>query len=519
MGESIGVGPLQGGAAHPSGKVEYLAPYPPGTPIGQHLAVERLTRLADRRQLYLVNNTSPKWNRRKCWKCGNKYSPNEAQSCIDCLTPLKALRFMMSGREDPALFEGFQELVQARIECFGLITPVALLYKDARQVAVYHDEGQAFFIDEPSPLLPEQLCTYAQRLNEILSVLHEHGAHLRPLQPHHVLVMPDGTVRLFDVDAFGLCGNRDALEGMSGEPIRQDVVGLCRLLLPYVPAEHDLLQELFGKGVEGAYAEPASFGIALQKALFKGANRPTPVRAAAFRDVGLVRVRNEDNLGWKRISDRATVYCVADGMGGHQAGEVASRLAVDATLHALAHHSPPLAGPETFAPAFEKAVQHAARIVIAEADRMSVKMGCTVVLAAIIDRKKVVVANAGDSRAYLLSQGKLTMLSRDHTVGAALVEQGKLKPEDARNHPKGNVLTSSVGGDDDPEIDVKTVEAQLGDRLLLCTDGLWAEVAESEIVRILSSVSDRRDAVKALVKAAIDRGAPDNVAIIVADVQ
>lgn len=223
-------------------------------------------------------------------------------------------------------------------------------------------------------------------------------------------------------------------------------------------------------------------------------------------DIGRVRPHNEDSL-----IVTPPVYAVADGMGGHEAGEIASEVAVET----LAVHAPRHPDPQGLARAF-KAANRAVFRAVSEG-RGKAGMGTTLT-AAIVEGTQIVVAHVGDSRAYLLHQGVLQRITRDHSLVADLIEQGRITEAEARYHPNRSVITRALGSDANMQADVYEVDASHGDRLLLCTDGLSGMIEDERIAHILKSVADPQEACEALIVAANEAGGHDNITAIVVDI-
>ncbi|MGB8021467.1 MAG: PP2C family serine/threonine-protein phosphatase [Candidatus Nanopelagicales bacterium] len=234
------------------------------------------------------------------------------------------------------------------------------------------------------------------------------------------------------------------------------------------------------------------------------------LRYAAKSNVGMVRKENEDSgFAGRRL------LAVADGMGGHAAGELASSTAI-ATLAELDSEDLTF---EEVVPALKDAIETSAERIaqFILADPARAGMGTT--MTAIAWRAgRIVIIHVGDSRAYLLRDGQLHQLTRDHTYVQSLVDAGRITEEEARRHPKRNLLMRAIDGNDVPESEPSIREAQAGDRYLLCTDGLSGVVTDAEIARVLAVVPDPTAAVTDLVELALEAGAPDNVTVVVADV-
>lgn len=223
-------------------------------------------------------------------------------------------------------------------------------------------------------------------------------------------------------------------------------------------------------------------------------------------DIGCLRDHNEDSL-----VVTPPLFAVADGMGGHAAGEVASEIAVR-VLSELAPEHPDVE-------ALGRAIEEANRAVIqaAREGRGLQGMGTTMT-AAMLEGERLVIAQVGDSRAYLLHQGKLQQLTRDHSLMADMIEAGQLTPEEARTHPQRSVITRALGSDAHLHPDIYEINVETGDRLLICSDGLSGMIFDDQIENTLRRVQDPQRCASQLVNEAIAAGGHDNVTVIVADV-
>jgi protein phosphatase len=236
------------------------------------------------------------------------------------------------------------------------------------------------------------------------------------------------------------------------------------------------------------------------------------LRAGAATDTGLVRANNQDQLLLA-----GSLYAVADGMGGHAAGEIASDTAVralEAAWEAMGPRDPA---------ALEEAAKDANRKVwqTAQADPDLRGMGTTLVAVALVgpsDDEELAVVNVGDSRVYLLRDGELQQLTSDHSLVAELVAEGQLAAEEAEFHPQRHVLTRALGVDREVPVDLHTVVPCQGDRLLLCSDGLIREVSDNQVASLLRRLSDPAEAARELVAEAKLRGGNDNITVVVVDV-
>jgi PPM family protein phosphatase len=237
------------------------------------------------------------------------------------------------------------------------------------------------------------------------------------------------------------------------------------------------------------------------------------LRFGAATDVGRMRTNNEDSY----LSE-TPVAAVADGMGGHRAGEVASAIAME-ELAALRGKGP-WPNDRAATDDLKQAIVRANRRIreTAAGDRELNGMGTTLV-ALLEDGDSVHLANVGDSRAYLLRQGELTQVTVDHTLVQELIDEGRLSPEDAERHPQRSMITRALGVEHEVEIDLFTYKLQPGDRLLLCTDGLSGVLEPAKIRNVLVRVRDPQKAADRLVAMANEGGGPDNITVIVVDTE
>jgi protein phosphatase len=226
--------------------------------------------------------------------------------------------------------------------------------------------------------------------------------------------------------------------------------------------------------------------------------------SAGKTDPGRVRRRNEDAF----VVD-PPLFAVADGMGGAQAGEVASRLAAAAFRE--------------FREADELGPEERVQAIIKEANRRIYErartdsevsgMGTTVTAALLTDGR-VVIGHVGDSRAYRIRDGRLEQLTEDHSLVADLMRSGRLTPEEAEGHPQRSVITRALGTDPDVDVDTLVIEAAAGDLFLLCSDGLSTMVSEPDVLRTVERANTLDEAARDLVRAANTGGGEDNVTVV-----
>jgi serine/threonine protein phosphatase PrpC len=241
------------------------------------------------------------------------------------------------------------------------------------------------------------------------------------------------------------------------------------------------------------------------------------VKFVARSEIGHARENNEDKFDFYEpdeeplLAARGSVYLVCDGMGGHNAGQIASELAAKQFLHAYYH----LGG--TAQEAARQAILQAHHYIAEMASKVPSRYGMgTTLTALILKQDEGILAHVGDSRCYRLREGVFEQLSRDHTLVARLVEQGIITPEQAKYHPQRNVIRQAVGVADPSEPlepDIETFALQAGDLYLLCSDGLTDMVDDAEIEAILRDEPPTRAAWR-LVDRALANGGRDNITVV-----
>lgn len=247
---------------------------------------------------------------------------------------------------------------------------------------------------------------------------------------------------------------------------------------------------------------------------------------------GLQRTGNEDavasvtfNLDQDGLTLPIGLYLVADGMGGHDAGDLASRTVNRVVAERLIHTGVvpelrmfPPAGGASPADLLVQAIREANGALVHYAQETGSDLGSTIT-AALIVGETAFIANVGDSRTYLLRDGHLEQVTRDHSLVARLAEVGIIRPEQIRTHPRRNEIYRSLGQQPNVEVDLFTRPLRKGDRLILCSDGLWEMVPDDQIRHIVESARTPQQACDALVEAANRAGGEDNIAVIVVEME
>ncbi|HZK18849.1 MAG TPA: Stp1/IreP family PP2C-type Ser/Thr phosphatase [Clostridia bacterium] len=228
---------------------------------------------------------------------------------------------------------------------------------------------------------------------------------------------------------------------------------------------------------------------------------------------GLVREENEDSFCiWPDIG----LFAVADGMGGHQAGEVASNLALKYLRESISEDPTVTSNPEA---SLLSSVRYANREVFHIASQSKELQGMgTTVTASLILGGRLVYAHVGDSRIYLIRAGDIHQLTKDHSLVQEMVRKGELTREQAIRHPQKNVLTRALGTASDVVVDTANFGLQKGDRILLCTDGLTRHVGDREILKEVFKKADLKEIIDSLLEIAFAKGGTDNITVIIIEI-
>lgn len=238
------------------------------------------------------------------------------------------------------------------------------------------------------------------------------------------------------------------------------------------------------------------------------------MKAYSITDIGKRRSSNQDFVyaSEQPVGNLPNLLIVADGMGGHNAGDLASRYTVESMVEYIekAEEKRPI-------PLLSMAIHHANDLVMEKSrtDKSLEGMGTTVVAATIQD-EYLYVANVGDSRLYLIDQ-EIEQITRDHSLVEEMIRMGELQRQDARSHPDRNVITRAIGVHSPVKIDFFDMKLEKGDRILLCSDGLTNMIDDDEILRVVKKCSSPKEAAQRLVTEANKSGGRDNISVVLAE--
>ncbi|MBN1483454.1 MAG: Stp1/IreP family PP2C-type Ser/Thr phosphatase [Chloroflexia bacterium] len=477
--------------------------------------------------------------RRRCPHCGSEAGDDE-QFCRQCgrlLDESAEVTYLAFEVQDPGRFPVEHKLNRSAKQVPGLIEVVDLLEirRDfepfSRHWLILGPPAESRpLIDEPRPFSGERALLLGQQLAEALQELHQMGIALPDLAPEQILLVGEqAKIWRFEGASFP--------EQVDPAVQQRDILALGRLLSWLVqgngslPAVVDGLIQRMLEPADRPYPSMQALLVDLQQA-YASLQEPPSLRLEGYglSHVGQLRKLNEDSLAilefssiYEDICRPLGLYIVADGMGGHEGGEIASRLVIEEfTQHFLEVFLLPQTRPgsaplsdEELVQILEKAIVLANQDVFQERRRRGIDMGTTVVAALVLGLKAYVV-HVGDSRCYMLLD-ELQPLTADHSLVQSLVAIGQLTAQEARTHPQRNVVVRSIG--DKPQVvpDSQVVSLQPGARLLLCSDGLNGMLEDDEIAAILQKYPQEHGlACKSLVDAANRAGGHDNITVVIA---
>lgn len=243
------------------------------------------------------------------------------------------------------------------------------------------------------------------------------------------------------------------------------------------------------------------------------------MKAFGITHAGTVRKENQDYFRFDLPGHGQTLAAVlCDGMGGAQAGSIASSMAADTFMSHAANSLDESSSPADMKQILTEAVNYANIKVYDRsfADFTCMGMGSTLV-AMLANSKRCLVANVGDSRAYIISKGRIQQISRDHSLVEELVARGEISPQEAKNHAKKNIITRAIGVEASVRCDIFDLKLAPGNRMLLCSDGLSNVISENDMLSISEKNADLEKACSLMLELALSHGASDNVTVFIAE--
>ncbi len=475
-------------------------------------------------------------------ECGNLQNLASDGDCVACGTPLNGA-VPLHRRHQLREYREFSEVATlARIAELGLRHPGLLLYRYFVERPYGDADRYYLLLPDPMPMLASDVAVpqkaarvldWGAQLADALSYLHAHNIGWSQISAEHIALRERQAMWIDFGAAQPLASDK--------QQQAQNVASLARVMFRLATGEDsyhsqanlpetaaNVFEQVLSSQVKITTAE------ALAKAFRESATairRPTTLhlRVGRHTDVGMIRDLNEDSLltleldrVYRSVSQPLGLYAVADGMGGHAAGDVASGLVINTMAEKMANQllAPHLAGSidtDTFDAQrwLADTVQAANLAVFTHRQSAGTNMGTTLVAALVIGNTAH-IANVGDSRAYLISNNDdIRQITTDHSLVERLIALGQISPEEARTHPQRNVIYRTIGDKKEAEIDFFVLKLNRGDSLLLCSDGLSGKMQDMEIRRLVARSLSPQEACEQLIQAANDNGGDDNVSVII----
>ncbi|MGC9358091.1 MAG: Stp1/IreP family PP2C-type Ser/Thr phosphatase [Anaerolineae bacterium] len=518
---------------------ETFAPLPRGAILGDRYAVREVRATREGRNAYLAQDLVPA---RQCPQCGALTSDPQERFCMSCgadlsNVPSVNVRYLVRESADPQAFSVEAQLLGMKLEHPGLLMPVAVFqeapYGPARHYRVEPEFPPPRAVSLSLPQEPNTVLEWGIMLAKALAHLHQHQITLTEIAPGDIaidgkhaywasfdqasIIPPESRPsarRYFARDLQGLASALFYLSTGKEKPSRKS----------QLPEEMHALLSFVIQNPSQTTAE--DFARKLQGVLQK-IRHPESISLVVGRrtDVGQVRSLNEDSLltldlapVYRSLNQPVGVFLVADGMGGHEAGDVASQVTsrVIAQLATRKVLDPASSGEALPEPQqwLDEATRAANKAVYEERMAAGNDMGCTLVLALFIGATAT-LANVGDSRAYHLTPDTIQQVTVDHSLVERLVAAGQITREEAAYHPQKNVIYRVIGDKPQVEVDLYEQSLQIGEALLLCSDGLSGMISDQQIWQIWQRSTSPQEACDRMVEAANQAGGEDNVTVVI----
>ena len=494
---------------------------PKGHTLSIHYKVEGLIRLAEGRMFYLTSNNRPDIPHVYCWSCGCEKTPVGSAHCVGCNKEMAVRKFLAAARWNRLTFENTENFFRKDIHHPFLHPTLDCFFESNMLWSIVEWKSHDFMLNQCAPMQAERILNLLQRTLGMLGYLHQQGVALEEIHPRNFLYNLEADDFSFCDPDVRICGDGPIPESERG----YEIPSLAQTMLYLTSVSDHELRTLLQSAVEGCFSSAYNFGRAIEKFMSRGIQPTKQIEnISAISDVGLIRNLNEDNWRWTKINENSNLYVVADGMGGHDCGEIASQMAVEViceeALKQYQEHTPYATadvGLDTLELILQNSFQEANNSIKNYSEKVGSDMGTTMVCTLLIKKEGqqfAFFANVGDSRGYLFRAGELHQITKDHSLVAKMVEQQQLTKEEARVHPHSNILLRTVGTDRNVEIDIFRVGLQQDDVILLCSDGLWGEVEDEKLQDTLNADGNLSQTCRNLLRSSHLGGGRDNCTIM-----
>ncbi len=471
-----------------------------GSILNNRYRIEEFFKKMEGCNVYLATDTEAY---KRCWGCGYDGNDRLDVFCNQCGVELSNRVYQILEADGANDFSAEAGFIKKEIGHPNIIKLYDRFFSGAKEYLAAEYVKGVMITDRKydDRLLRETAIIMA----DIVEYLHSQNISAAGVETEDFLTGEKG------LKLVNLAGLRFMEGGISHSRRKKDVKHIAKILLRLAGGEKEEYKTVstLNKAAAGGFSSARKLSEKLDEAVVDTGGGDG-ILVGTITDVGIVRKVNEDSFGSK--TGELNLFVVADGMGGHQSGDVASSMAVEALISDVQNSIENKK--DNLQDLLKDAVINANKKVFDFAKENGKDMGTTVV-ALLLYGGIVYAANVGDSRAYLIRNGEAAPLTKDHSLVARLVEMKMVEAKDARNHPKGNVLLRTIGTDPKVDVDVNQTKVRKGDYLLLCTDGLWNQVYDDEIAHIIKRAAALQDACKELVRVANERGGPDNITAIV----
>jgi serine/threonine protein phosphatase PrpC/uncharacterized OB-fold protein len=518
-------------------------PLQPGTKVEGYTIIE-LRDERDNKRTYRAEAPA-----NVCAQCGTPAAEPNSRFCENCGAELLPRDVLLIDDGSEAANQGAWQIVNLPDDPVrALLPPWTTVEHEGRRLLVAEEavpgwqslaellSGYGETPDQPAALEEDDALPIALQLAQLIQYLHHNNLALGDLSLAQLLIGPQQRIRLRDIQAIQpLTEAARQADLMQLHHTLEDLTRTPRATRKLDPSavEHGTtaprsLQEALALARMGGLTNADEWVTALTAVVnTQRAVQSLATQIGALSHVGMVRELNEDSLltlDWKMdIAGRAInagLYVVADGMGGHAGGEIASTLAVQnmaslvvsALMELMADSGSGLNDAQLNDIAL-RASEQANMAVVQEARRRNNDMGTTLTFALVVG-DRCVIGNVGDSRTYLLRDGQLQRISKDHSLVQRLVDVGQIQPDDVYTHPHRNAILRSLGEQPQVQVDLFPLRLQPGDMVLCCSDGQWEMVRDPRMQEIILTTPDPQAAVQQLVAEGNQNGGEDNITAV-----